>query len=291
MIFSKQKYVAINITTSLLLLLFAYAPVSAQLVRDSVEELSRIDIVERLGENIPLNLKFTNQNGQAVTLGDYFKKDKPVILVLAYYECPMLCNLVLNGLGQGIKDLSWTPGEKYEIITVSIDPLETAELAFSKRANYLKSINRPDLEKGWDFLVGDDSQSKALTEAVGFKYYYIEDKDEYAHPAAIYILSDEGKISRYLYGIEFKAKNLKLGLLEAAQGKIGSSMDRIILYCFRYNPDEKGYVLIASNVMKLAGAITLILLSTLVGVLWYREKRKVKVKVDNIKQNLPIVKE
>lgn len=273
------------------LLLFVSPSVSAQLVLDSVAELSKIDIEEHLGEYLPLDLQFTDHDGREVTLSDYFNKDKPVLLVLAYYECPMLCNLVLNGLSDGINDLGWTPGEKYEIITVSIDPLETVELANSKRANYLKWINQPDLENGWNFLIGDESQSKALAEAVGFKYYYVDDKDEYAHPAAIYLLSDDGKISRYLYGIEFKSKNLKLGLLEAAQGKIGSTVDRIILYCFRYNPDEKGYVLIASNVMKVSGAITLILLSTLIGILWLREKRKVKGRVGNINQNNVVVKE
>ncbi len=265
--------------------------VFSQVILDSVAELSAIDIVENLGGQIPLDLKFQNQNGQEVILADYFNQDKPVLLVLAYYECPMLCNLVLNGLGEGINDLGWVPGEKFDIVTVSIDPEETPELALAKRQNYLNWIHRPELKDGWDFLVGEQSQSEALADALGFKYFYDEERDEYAHAACLYLLTPDGEISRYLYGIEFKSKNLKLGLTEASQGKIGNTIDRIILYCFQYDPDANGYVLMASKVMKLGGVVTLILLVGFIAVLRVRDKRRMKMLGSNQAMNELATKE
>lgn len=248
--------------------------VSAQLVRDSVPELLNIDIVEHLGEKLLLELQFTDDQGKTVSLGDYFGQDKPVLLSLGYYECPMLCNLVFNGISSGVKELGWKPGENFEMVSVSIDPTETSELAAAKKANYIKALEIPGAENGWHFLVGDKTQSEALANAVGFKFYYVEERDEYAHPAAVYLISPDGNISRYLYGIQYTGRNLKLGLVEASEGKVGSTIDRIILYCFHYDPDAKSYVLFAQNVMKLGGVATVALMSLFIGTLWMKDHLK-----------------
>lgn len=259
--------------------LFVCSAAGAQVVRDSVAELMGIDIIEHLGDSLPLNLSFVDDNGIKVTLSDYFKGDKPVLLTLGYYECPMLCNLVFNGVSEGIKELGWVPGEKYQVISVSIDPLETAELAAKKKANYIKFLEMPGASGGWHFLVTESENAKTLADAIGFEYYYVEDRDEYAHAAAAYLISPEGVISRYLYGIQYTASNLKLGLLEASEGKIGSTLDKILLYCYRYDPDAKGYVLFAQNAMKVGGAVTVVLIALLVGSLLIKERLKAQGEV------------
>ncbi|HEX2896700.1 MAG TPA: SCO family protein, partial [candidate division Zixibacteria bacterium] len=238
-------------------------------------ELLSIDIVENLGDKLPLDLQFTDDQGRAVSLSEYFGQDKPVLLSLGYYECPMLCNLVFNGISSGIKELGWVPGENYEVVSVSIDPTENSELAAAKKANYIKALELPGAENGWHFLVGDKSQSEALAKAVGFKYYYVEERDEYAHPAAVYLISPDGTISRYLYGIQYTGRNLKLGLVEASEGKVGSTIDRIILYCFHYDPEAKSYVLFAQNIMKLGGAATVALMSLFIGTLWVKDHLRI----------------
>ena len=259
--------------------LFVCPAAGAQVVRDSVAELMGIDIIEHLGDSLPLNLSFVDDNGNEVTLSDYFKGDKPVILTLGYYECPMLCNLVFNGVSEGIKELGWVPGEKYQVISVSIDPLETADLAANKKANYIKFLEMPGASDGWHFLVTESENAKTLADVIGFKYYYVEDRDEYAHAAAAYLISPDGVISRYLYGIQYTGINLKLGLLEASEGKIGSTMDKILLYCYRYDPDAKGYVLFAQNAMKVGGVVTVVLIALLVGLLFIKERLKAQGEV------------
>lgn len=247
---------------------------SAQKIQENPKDLSKIDVVEQLGKQIPLDLTFVNDVGDTVPLSNYFNDGKPVILDLAYYTCPMLCNLVLNGINEGISKLDWLPGNEYRVLTISFDPRDSVSLAAAKKANYLKALNRPGAEKGWTFFVDYQSHAKALAEAVGFEYFWDEDNKQYAHPAVIYILTPEGKISRYLYGITYNEKDLRLGLLEASDGKIGSTVDRILLYCYHYDPEAKGYVMFAGNVMRLGGVITLVLLALLIGILWMKEKRK-----------------
>jgi len=248
--------------------------VSAQVVLEKQGQLARIDIVEHLGDTIPLDLSFTADNSVPVELQEYFRAGKPVVVVLGYYECPMLCNLVFNGLTNAMAGLKWTPGEEYEVITVSIDPGETVQLAQAKKANYTQKLNKEGAEKGWHFLVGADDQSSALAEAIGFEFFYDEGRDEYAHPAAVYILTEDGVISRYLYGIEIDPKDLRLALLEASDGKIGSTVDRLILYCYQYDPLSQGYVVFAANVMRIAGAVMVVLLALFLGTLWVRDRRR-----------------
>ena len=246
--------------------------VSAQVTTDSDQDLNQIDVVENLGQKIPLDLNFVDDHGDSVSLAQYFNHDKPVILVLGYYRCPMLCNLVFNAVVDGVNQLDWTPGDKFQIVTVSINPEETPELAAAKKANYLSSFDKPVDESSWMFLVGAGSQSKALADAVGFKYFYDEERDEYAHPAVAFVLTPDGVISRYLYGIQFTKTDLKLSLLEASEGKIGSPLDRVLLYCYHYDPDARGYGVVAANVMKVGGAVTLAALGLFLSLLWYGEK-------------------
>lgn len=245
----------------------------SQVVLDSVPELSGVGITEHLGESIPLDLRFTNEEGQQVTLGKYFGDGKPVILNLVYYECPMLCNLVLNGMTAGVRGMEWIPGEKFEMVAVSINPRETSQLAAAKKQNYLSELGKPGADAGWHFLVGDSSQSAALAQALGFGYRYDEEQKEYAHAAAAFVLMPDGTISRYLYGIEFNPRDLKLALLEATDGKIGSTLDKLILYCFHYDPQAKGYVLFATNVMRIGGAICALALGIFVAILWRSERK------------------
>ncbi len=264
----------IRIILPLIIVFFYYFPGYGQIVRDDINELQDIDVDEHLGEYIPLDLEFTDENGETKQIGEYFNGDVPVVLVLAYYNCPMLCTLVLNGLSKAIQSLSLEPGADYRILTVSIDPSETPQLAKTKKKAQIGEIDRLGLDASWHFFVGRDSTIRALADAVGFKYYYVEEREEYAHPAVLVVLTPDGKVSRYLYGIEFPEINLRLGLLEASEGKVGSTIDKLILYCYHFDPNANGYTLFAANVMKLGGVATLVILGFFLGGFWLRELQK-----------------
>lgn len=246
----------------------------AQLIEEKPRALQGIDVVERLGESIPEDLIFQDETGKTVKLGDYLHKGKPILLVMAYYRCPMLCNMVLNGVSESAKTLDLALGKDYVILTVSIDSRETPELAAAKKTRYKEAFGKPGVEEGWFFLTGTSESSKALADAVGFKYFYDKKRDEFAHPAVIMLLSPEGKITRYVYGISYKNFDLKLGLIEAAQGKIGTTIDRLILSCFHYDASSGSYVPLAMNIMRLGGVLTLIVLTIVLGSFWMRESRK-----------------
>jgi len=243
----------------------------AQNTSTNPQSLQKIDVNEHLGETIPLDLQFTDHNGEQVTLEKYFNQDKPVLLTMVYYDCPMLCTLVLNGLKASVDSLDWTPGEEYQIVAVSIDPRETPELAAQKHDAYIESMQKEIDGESWAFLVGEESQSRALAEALGFQYYWVEENEIYAHPAVSYVLTDEGKITRYLYGLDHKKRDLRLALVEGGQGKVGNTADKLLLYCYQYDPDSEGYVLFAENLMKLGGALTVVILGSVVGTFWWRE--------------------
>jgi protein SCO1 len=256
----------------LLVGILAGLPVQAQVLQDTVAELKGVTITEHLGDRVPLDLTFIDDHGQPVTLGDYFKAGKPVILNLVYFRCPMLCNFVMNGVADAAKQLPWSPGNEYRLVAISINPRETWDLAAAKKANYLHDLGKPGAENGWAFLVGDSTHSKALADALGWGYYYDKSTGEYVHTAATFVLTPDGRISRYLYGLTYPVKDVKLALLEASEGRIGSTFDRLILYCYHYDPDAKGYVLFAMNVMKLGGVAVVVLLGLLLAVLWHRER-------------------
>ena len=250
------------------------ASLEAQLiVEEPPKALKNVDIVEKLGESIPLDLEFIGEDGGKVRLGDCLAPEKPLVLILAYYQCPKLCSLVLNGLARTVKKLDWEPGKQYNIVTVSIDPTEKPKLAREKKDNYMADLGK-GAKDGWRFLCSEEKPVKTLADGVGFKYYYDEEKEIYAHAAAVFIITDGGRISRYLYGFNFRAKDLRLALLEASQGKIGTIVDRIILFCNRYDPSKNRYTLMASRVMQIGGVLTILALGTFLGVLWLAEFRR-----------------
>ena len=245
-----------------------------QLIENDPSELRGIDVEEHLNKIIPLDFEFIDEHGDSVTLEKYFNKGKPVVLIMGYYSCPMLCSLVMNGVSETAKEIPLKLGVDYQIVSVSIDTVETDLLASAKKKNYLKQIGVSEDSDGWMFLTGDGSQSRGLADAIGFKYYYDEDKKQYAHPAVLTILTEDGKISRYLYGIEYESRDFRMAILEASQGKVGNTIDRIILYCYHYDPQAGGYVIFAGNVMRLGGTFTLAILAIFLGILWYRDRRK-----------------
>jgi len=241
--------------------------VSAQLNLGVPEELKGVDIVEKLDAQLPLDARFIDDGGEQVSLRDYFKGDKPVLLQIGYNRCPMLCSLVLNGTFDGLKGVDWTPGDQFEIVSVSIDPAETATLAKAKKEAYLADFDRPGASKGVHFLTGTEIMSKSVADAVGFGYTRQPD-GEYAHAAAIFLVKPDGKVSRYMYGAKFDPKDLRMALLEASQGRIGNTLDRFILWCHVYDPDARGYVLQARKVMSLGGLLTVLVLAGGLTAFW-----------------------
>jgi protein SCO1/2 len=251
---------------------FLAAGVSAQVIQDSVPELQKLTIDEHLGNKIPLDLTFTNEKGETVQLASYFRQGKPVILNLVYLQCPMLCSIVLNGVTDAVKKLDWLPGNEFQIVTISFNPNETSDLAAAKRTSYLNELSRAGAENGWTFLVGPEANSRAVADALGFHYYYVPETKEYAHSACTFVLSPDGKISRYLYGIQYNERDVRFALLEASEGKIGNTIDKLILYCYHYDPDAKGYVVLATSIMKLGGGLVVVGLAVFLGLLWRRER-------------------
>lgn len=236
-------------------------------------ELEGVGVTEHLGAKIPLEVPFVDEQGQAVTLQRYFTSGKPVILNLVYYTCPMLCTMVLNGMVDGLKDVAYTIGTEYEVVSISIDPRDTPDIAFKKKSNYLKSYGRPGAEPGWHFLTGTEENIRKVADSVGFQYRWDERQEQYAHAATLFVLTPQATISRYLYGIQFASKDLRLALLEASEGKIGSVIEQFILFCYHYDPVGKKYALYATNVMRLGGVLTMLILFSYLGILWRRERR------------------
>jgi protein SCO1/2 len=256
------------------MLVVAALPAAAQRKEALPKDLEGVGITEHAGARLPLDLEFTDEDGKPVRLARFFPGDRPVILTLGYYRCPMLCTLVLNSLVDGLKDLPWTPGQQFEIVTVSIDPTETPTLAKLKKQNYLADYGRPGAAAGWHFLTGREENIRKLAEAVGFGYRYVEERGQYAHPAAIFVVTPDGRMAKYLYGVLYQPKTLRLALAEAGQGKIGTTTDQLLLYCFHYDAQEGRYVLAASNIMRLGGAATALVVGLWLAVSWGRGVRK-----------------
>ena len=225
--------------------------------------LRDVGIDQKLNNQIPLDLVFREETGSAVRLGQYFGQ-KPVILVLAYYDCPMLCTLVLNGLLHSLKELKFNVGQQFEVVTVSFDPTEKPPLAAAKKAIYVGIYGRPGAAAGWHFLTGDDPSIRQLTQAVGFHYNYDAQTKQYVHATGIIVLTPQGRLAKYFYGIQYPAGNLRLGLIEASQGKIGSPVDELLLYCSQYDPATGKYSVVISHVLKLAALMTILSLGSLV---------------------------
>lgn len=234
--------------------------------------LEDVGIDQRLGERLPLDAEFLDESGNHVRLGDYFGK-KPVVLALVYYTCPMLCNQVLNGLTSGLDVLSFDIGKEFEVVTVSFDPRETPELARSKKQTYMDWYKRPGAAEGWHFLTGDRSSIEKLTEAVGFHYKYDAATNQFIHASGIMLATADGKLARYFYGIEYAPKDLRFGLIEASQNKIGNPVDRLLLYCYHYDPASGKYGAVAINILRLAGIATVVGVAAMLLLLRHRRPR------------------
>jgi len=234
------------------------APLPAGVQKNGLPETLRdIGIDQKLGNQVPLDLVFRDELGTPVQLRQYFK-DRPVILSLVYYDCPMLCTQELNGLDRGLNVLTLNIGRDFDIVTVSFNPHETPALAAAKKAEYLKIYGRPGAADGWHFLTGEQKQIDALTESVGFRYVYDTPSKLYAHASGLMILTADGKVSKYFYGIEYAPHDLKLGLIDASQGKIGSPIDKVLLYCYEYNPATGKYSLTIMKIIRTAGIATVL---------------------------------
>ncbi|MDC3379125.1 SCO family protein [Planctomycetota bacterium] len=231
-------------------------------------------IVNRPNAQLPLDAQFMDDTGQQRTLGHYFQGEKPVVLLFVYYRCPSLCSAFLNSVTTTLKDMDWTAGGEFDIVTISISPLETANLARSKKAAYVKSLGRPEAAQGWHFLSGNTATIRSVTDTVGFGYKFDDESGEYAHSAGIFVCTPDGRLSRTLHGVVHEPDTVKYSLIEAADGKIGTPLDQIFLYCYHYDPRTGVYGAAAMNIMRLAGAITVFLIVLFVGGALVREKRR-----------------
>jgi protein SCO1/2 len=234
--------------------------------------LTKVHIEQKLNAQLPLDAVFKDDSGKVVSLGDYFGQ-RPVLLVFAYYECPMLCTLVLNGVVTVLRAVSLTPGKDFEVVAVSFDPREKPELAAKKKTNYLKGYGRPGTENGWHFLTGEEPEIKRLTEAAGFGYAFDPESNQYAHASAIYVATPTGKLSHYFFGIEYPARDLKLALVEASKGKIGSLVDQLLLFCFHYDPSTGKYSPMIMRMVRVAGVLTLLIMAIAIIIMMRRERK------------------
>jgi protein SCO1/2 len=254
----------------------ADAPLSAKAVgnqkmAEKAPDFTGIGITENMGAQIDLNLAFTDETGKAVQLRNYFSEKKPVIISMAYYECPMLCGVVLNAMVDGVKEMTWVPGREFTMVNVSIDPREKSDLASEKKKNLVAALGKPEAAAGWHFLTGEESQIKSLATQLGFGYRWDENEKQYAHGAGIFVLTPEGKLSRVLYGVQYRPSDLRLSLLEASSGKIGTIIDRIILFCYAYNPHLRQYSMVLTRVVQLGAIVTMLLLGVFIGLARARE--------------------
>ncbi|MEZ4702467.1 MAG: SCO family protein [Rhodothermales bacterium] len=233
-----------------------------------------VGLDQRLGEAIPDTLAFYDETGRLVRLSDYFNTGKPVLLSLAYQTCEMLCSVLLNGLTSTLGEMDWTPGEEFEVLTISFSAKDTPEVAAQQKAHYLDILGKPEAGEGWHFLTGSEASILTLAEAIGFRFKWVEEIQQYAHPATLTILTADGKISRYIQGLSFEARTVRLALLEASDGTIGSPIDQVTLYCLRYDPEANSYVLQATNLMKLGGLLTVLVLGLALVLFWKREQAR-----------------
>lgn len=237
------------------------------------DELREVGFDQRLGEPIPLDLVFRDESGQPIELGSYVHT-RPIILTLNYFDCANLCPLTIESLAGGLSDLPFTLGEQFSVLSVSIDPRESPELAAAKKPIYLRPYARPGVERGWHFLTGEQGAIERLTRAVGFRYAYDADQDQYAHPAGIVVLTPGGRVARYLYGLDYSPTDLRLALVEAAEQWIGSAIDQALLLCYHYDPATGRYTPAVLGAVRLAGAATVLGVGALLGLLWRTDLRR-----------------
>ena len=229
--------------------------------------LRNVGIEQKMGAQVPLNVPFLDESGRTVKLGEYL--GKPVILALVYYQCPSLCNMVLNGIVRAVRGQKMTVGKEFDVVAVSFDPRETPEMAAAKRQTYVKEYGRSDA--GWHFLTGPEASSRMLADAVGFRYSYDSLTNQYAHASAIMILTPEGRVARYFYGIDYQARDVRLGLEEASNGTISSPVDQVLLFCFHYDPSQGKYGLAIMNALRVGGVLTLACLGAFMFIMLRRD--------------------
>ncbi|MEE3233745.1 MAG: SCO family protein [Candidatus Latescibacterota bacterium] len=237
------------------------------------ERIDKIDFEQRLGEKVSPELTFRDHNGIAVRLGD-FLGDKPIILSLVYYECPLLCGQVLNSLLRSLNVLNFDIGTEYDVISVSIDPNESPDLAAEKKQAYIEKYRGENAEKGWNFWVGDQDQIDKIASSVGFKYEYDSETDQYVHASGIIVLTPDGQIARYFYGLDYPPRDLRWGLVEASKGKIGNPVDELLLLCYSYDPLTGEYGIMIMNALRIGSVLAMLSLATFVFVMLRRERRK-----------------
>ena len=240
------------------------------------DALKTIGIEQKLGAQLPLDTEFKDEDGKAVKLGNYFNTGRPVIVAFVYYECPMLCNQVLNGLTGSLKGISLDAGKDFDVVAVSFDARENdkLDLAKNKKASYVERYGRPGAEKGWHFLTGTEDSIKSVTGAAGFNYKWDEKSNQFAHAAGVMIANTDGKLSRYFYGIDYSPKDIKFGLMDSTANKIGNPAEQLLLYCYHYDPATGKYGLAILRVIRLGGVLTLLLMGTMAIVFWRRNKSK-----------------
>jgi protein SCO1/2 len=269
---------AAGVTAALAALLTAAAPLRAErpLRADQTpREMQGVGIEEHLGETIPLDLPFVDDEGRAITLADCFANERPVIVTMNYYRCPQLCTLTLNGLVDALAEIDWSAGREFDIVTVSIAPDETHELANVKKRVYLQQYDRETAAAGWHFLTGTDESIQALADALGFGFRRDEKRGDYAHSSSIMFITPDGRISRYMNDVVFAPRDVRLALVEASEGEIGSPMERLLLFtCYQFDPEAGSYAMSAVKIMRLAGAMTVVIIGLGLVLLWRRGPRR-----------------
>jgi protein SCO1 len=242
-----------------------------------------IGVTERLGETLPLDVPFVDHRGREVVLADYFASKRPVLLVFGYHTCPMLCSLIQSAVVDALKNTEWTVGREFDVVVISIDPKDTPVVAAARRASiverYLRertSVSESDGDSGWHYLVGSEASIRRVTEAAGYRFEYDAEHEQYGHPAVILLLTPDGRVARYLYGVEYSPSDVRFGLLEASRGHSVSTIDRILLYCVHYDPLGGRYRIVASRVIQVGAALIAALLGGLLSILWLRDRRRMR---------------
>lgn len=270
---AKVLFTADGLLSALFLTLVVALPAQAHDDDGRPLALQGVALEQKLGEQLPLGLAFRDETGSTVHLSDYFGK-RPAILNLVYFDCQDLCPLLLDGLVRSLRVLSFNPGTQFDVLTISFDPHDTPAQAAAKKSDVIKRYSRPGANEGWHFLTGDEPSIERLTQTIGFRYNYDGQKDRYGHATGIMLLTPEGKISRYFYGIEFSPRDLRLGLIEASADKIGSAIDQLLLFCYHYDPITGKYGLLVTRVIQLGSIATVLLLATYIFVMLRGESER-----------------
>lgn len=277
MIRHMRRQIALQVAAGFVIAVGALAcssPLLAQRMEAAPEDLKDVGITEHPDAQLPLDLPFFDSSGKPVTLREFFDGTRPVLLTMNYSNCPMLCSLQLNGLFEGLQALEWDLGENFQMLTVSIDPKEAPERAALTKQKYLKLYGRPGVADGWHLLTGKEEDIRKLADTVGFGYSFVEETGEYAHAAATFVLTPDGRVSRYLYGIEYDPQTMRLSLIEAADGKVGTTFDRFLLTCFHYDATRGRYGPAAVKIMRLGALVTVVVLGGALLMFWRGEVRR-----------------